>query len=699
MSKDANSLPKDIQEKYSTLTKRLKKWNESYHRYDAPRVDDADFDNTRLEVSRLEQLYPHLKKKNKASEKIGSETKKGFKTTQHRAPMLSLNNVFNEEEFSQFFKRLTDFLGLSSQESDGISFIAEPKIDGLSINLTYEKGILTQATTRGDGREGEDVTANILTLKELPHKLPEDAPDIIEIRGEIFMRREDFLKLNDAQQKKNEKIFANPRNAAAGSLRQLDPSITAQRPLDLFAYALGYCSTASFVKTHQEWLKKLKEWGFKVNPLSHYIQHHQEILPYIAELAQKRATLAYDIDGIVFKINDISLQERLGFVGRAPRWAIAWKFPAEKAITLLKDIEIQVGRTGSLTPVAHLEPINVGGVIVTRATLHNEDEIKRLDVRKGDHVVIQRAGDVIPQIIAVHHAENNTKETARSEAFSFPHHCPICGSLAIRPEGEAVRRCTGGLSCEAQAVERLIHFVSRSAFDIEGLGEKTIKNFFELSLIKKPGDIFRLYEQRERLAQFDSWGVQSVTNLITAIEEKKHISFPRFIYSLGIRRIGEKNAQLLAKHYHNFENWRYAMLLACNEESSERETLNNITGIGPAIAEEVINFFKEPHNLEILDDLSQFIEIKEEEKKEIDPSTLPLFGKIIVFTGTLTTMSRQEAKSIAERLGAQITDNVSKKTSLVILGEKAGSKAKKAAELSLETLDETGWRKLIGLEE
>lgn len=695
MSKNTSSIPKNIQEHYSTLTKRIKKWNESYHLYDTPRVDDSEFDQARLEVSRLENLYPALKKKNKTSEKIGGNIKKGFTSVKHRAPMLSLNNVFNEEEFSQFVKRIIDFLDLSQQDAENLSFMAEPKIDGLSINLTYEKGHLIQATTRGNGSEGEDVTANILTLHHLPHKLPQDAPEIIEIRGEVFMKKEDFLALNQKQIAKNEKIFANPRNAAAGSLRQLNPKITAERPLDLFAYAMGYSSAPSFVKTHYEWLEKLKEWGFNVNPLSHYISNIKEISPYITALAQQRAELPYDIDGVVFKINQIAQQERLGFVGRAPRWAIAWKFPAEKAITTLKEIEIQVGRTGALTPVAHLEPVNVGGVIVTRATLHNEDEIKRLDARIGDKVILQRAGDVIPQIISVVETDN----PHRHPPFSFPKTCPICNALAMRAEGEAVMRCTGGLSCPAQAVERLIHFVSRAAFDIEGLGDKTIRNFFEIGLIKNPADIFRLHEEREKLYHLESWGQQSVHNLLEAIEAKKEISFSHFIYSLGIRRIGERNAQLLAKHYHNFDNWRTSMFLACSEGSQDRETLNNISGIGPAIAEEIINFFKEEHNLNILNDLTSYIHIKQEDPLTEEQNNLPLSGKNLVFTGTLTTMSRQEAKSIAERLGAHITDNVSKKTDLVILGEKAGSKAKKALELQIPTIDEAGWRDMAKLTE
>lgn len=682
-------------QRHAELEEKIARWNEAYHGQDNPEVSDAEYDNARLELIMLEARHPELKRRDGVSSQVGAAPNPAFGKVKHRAPMLSLDNVFSEEEFTQFISRIGRFLGLDEAQTDGLKFVAEPKIDGLSISLTYEKGQLTVATTRGDGTTGEDVTANVRTISSIPQTLPAPFPDLLEIRGEIFMSRADFLALNRQQEERGEKPFANPRNAAAGSLRQLDASVTARRPLGLFAYGLGY-NTGITVKTHSDWLDQLKTWGFTVNPLSRAINHASDVPAYVETLARERPDLDYDIDGIVFKIDAIDLQTRLGFVGRAPRWAIAWKFPAEQAITRLNEIEIQVGRTGALTPVAHLEPINVGGVIVSRATLHNEDEIRRLDVRPGDLVRIQRAGDVIPQVLGVVDADRQD----RAAPFHFPDHCPVCHAHAERIGDEAVRRCSGGLTCPAQTVERLIHFVSRKAFDIDGLGERSIRSFHDLGLVQRPGDIFRLHEHRDRLQKLEGWGAQSVDNLLQAIEDRRTISLPRFIYALGIRRIGERNAQLLARHYQSFPVWHAAMLAAIRPESEERTALSAIMGIGPAIAEEVAAFFDEEHNRAALDDLTPSLTISEETGPDADDEgPAPLAGQVMVFTGSLTTMSRAEAKAIAERLGAQVTDSVSRRTTLVVLGEKAGSKAKKAHELNIRTLDEMEWRGMVGLAE
>ncbi|GBR70601.1 NAD-dependent DNA ligase LigA [Gluconobacter kanchanaburiensis] len=679
--------PPAAAERHAALEADLARWDEAYHGRDEPEVSDAVYDAARRELVALEDTYPALRIEGGAGDRVGAAPDSAFGKYRHLVPMLSLDNVFDPEGFDGFVARVGRFLGLDDEAIQALRFVAEPKIDGLSISLTYEHGRFVRGTTRGDGLEGEDVTANLLTLNDIPRELHGDVPERIEIRGEVFLSKSSFLTLNEQQIARGAKPFANPRNAAAGSLRQLDVDITRSRPLSMFAYAQGHTSS-SVAQTHWDYLEKLREWGFRVNPLSRMIAHARDIPTYVETLARERSGLDYDIDGIVFKLDDIVLQERLGFIGRAPRWAVAWKFPAEQAITRLREIEIQVGRTGALTPVAHLEPVNVGGVIVSRATLHNEDEIARKDVRVGDLVRLQRAGDVIPQILGP-----VPDDCPRSEPFVYPDHCPVCGSLAERVHGEAVRRCTGGLTCEAQVVERLIHMVSRTAFDIDGLGERSIREFHEAGYIRAPGDIFRLRDHEEALVQRDGWGRLSVDNLLRAIDERRTIPLSRLIFGLGIRRIGERNAQLLARHYQNFENWREAML-AARPGSEERASLGAIMGMGDAIADELSAFFAESHNVETLDDLaSQLSEIIAEQA----PSDGHLSGKVIVFTGTLTTMSRPEAKAIAERLGAQVTDSVSKKTSLVVLGEKAGSKAKKAADLGIETLDENEWRVLAGL--
>ena len=587
-------------------------------------------------------------------------------------------------EFAEFCARAKRFLG----RTEPLAFVAEPKIDGLSINLTYEHGRFIRGATRGDGTEGEDVTANLRTIQSIPDKLTGHAPALIEIRGEVFMTKSDFLALNQSQAEAGGKIFANPRNAAAGSLRQLDTRITAGRPLSLFAYAQGE-SSEPVAATHWDYLQRLQDWGFQVNPLSKRLGNESDAAAFHTEIGLQRSHLGYDIDGVVYKIDDLTLQRRLGFVGRAPRWAIAWKFPAEQATTTLREIRIQVGRTGALTPVAELEPINVGGVLVARATLHNEDEIARKDIRAGDTVVLQRAGDVIPQIVSV----VTNLRPAGSTPYSFPDLCPACGSNAVRPPGEVVRRCTGGLICPAQRVERLIHFVSRQAFDIDGLGEKTIQEFYNEGWLHGPADLFDLPGREAEIATREGWGKLSARNLSKAIAARRAIPLERFIFALGIRRIGASNAKLLARHYGNFENWRTQMRAATTIGSDERLELGSISGIGPSIAEELTDFFNEARNVAALDELAAKLTI--EPAATADANNSPIGGKTVVFTGTLETMSRPEAKSRAEALGAKVTDSVSRKTDIVVVGADAGSKARKAMELGVRTMTETEWRDLV----
>ncbi|MFS8368687.1 NAD-dependent DNA ligase LigA [Acetobacter indonesiensis] len=666
------------------LSDLIGRYNTAYYTHDAPEVSDADYDALRKRYDAILALHPEAEPAESAANSVGATPDSAFGKHRHLVPMLSLDNVFDQDEFEAFINRATRFLGLSEADAQKLAFVAEPKIDGLSISLTYQNGKFIRGTTRGDGTEGEDVTANLLTLKDLPKELNGPAPELIEIRGEVFLSKEHFLALNAAQEAIGRKPFANPRNAAAGSLRQLDSRVTARRPLSLFAYAMGFSSERQS-RSHWAYLEQLKAWGFPVNPLSRKLEAASGAETFFDDVSRERAGLSYDIDGVVYKIDDLILQERLGFAGRAPRWAVAWKFPAEQAVTTLKAIEIQVGRTGALTPVAHLEPVNVGGVLVMRATLHNEDEIARKDVRPGDTVQIQRAGDVIPQILAV--VPSGPNAPPRAEPFHFPDHCPACGAVAVRPEGEAIRRCTGGLTCPAQIVERLIHFVSRNAFDIEGLGDRSIREFYDEGLIHTPADIFRLHSHADTIMKREGWGEQSVRNLMQAIEARRTISLSRFIFALGIRRIGESNARLLARHYGTYENWVAQLRKASVIGSDERLELGSITGIGSVIADDLVAFMSEEHNRATLEDLKSFLNITEEEQA----SGGPLSGKTVVFTGTLLTLTRQEARAMAERMGAKVSDSVSKKTDLVILGEKAGSKAKKAAELGIDTLDEAGW--------
>jgi DNA ligase (NAD+) len=589
----------------------------------------------------------------------------------------------------EFFQGIRRFLKeLQNDPAAVIEVVAEPKIDGLSIALRYEGGRFVQGATRGDGAVGEDVTANLRTVKDLPQELDGQVPAVLEVRGEVYMARDDFLALNAAQEAAGSKVFANPRNAAAGSLRQLDPTITAARPLSLFVYAAGEMSEP-VAGSHWDFLARLRDFGFPTNPLARLCRSVDEVLTFHREMVETRAGLPYDIDGIVYKVNRFDWQERLGFVSRSPRWAVAHKFPAEQAQTVLREITIQVGRTGALTPVANLEPVTVGGVVVSRATLHNEDEIARKDVRAGDRVVVQRAGDVIPQVVSVF-LDQRPKD---SPPYDFPEVCPICQSLAVREPGEAVRRCTGGLICPAQAVERLKHFVSRNAFDIDGLGEKHILAFWQDELIRTPGDIFRLHDKLDQLSGREGWGEKSIANLLAALESRRTIALERFIYALGIRQVGQATARLLAKHYGTLEAWRAAMTAAADRESTDYADLVNIDQIGPLVAADLLDFFAEAHNREVLDDLARELEIEPFVQAETAGS--PVAGKTVVFTGTLETLSRSEAKARAETLGAKVAGSVSKRTDFVVVGADAGSKARKAQDLGVTTLTEAEWLAMI----
>jgi DNA ligase (NAD+) len=672
-------------EELDRLAREIAHHDAAYHTHDAPEISDAEYDALRRRNAAIEARFPALIRADSPSSRIGGAPESGFAKLRHRVPMLSLDNAFDATEFVEFCARAKRFLG----RTEPLVFVAEPKIDGLSINLTYEHGHFVRGATRGDGTEGEDVTANLRTMKSVPDRLHGHAPALIEIRGEVFMTKADFLALNQSQADAGAKVFANPRNAAAGSLRQLDVRITAGRPLSLFAYAQGE-SSEPVATTHWDYLERLKAWGFDVNPLSRRLGSEGDAETFQSEIGLERSGLGYDIDGVVYKIDDLALQRRLGFVGRAPRWAIAWKFPAEQATTVLRDIRIQVGRTGALTPVAELEPVNVGGVLVARATLHNEDEIARKDIRIGDTVVLQRAGDVIPQIVSV----VMDRRPEGSKPYIFPDTCPACGSHAVRPPGEVVRRCTGGLICPAQRVERLIHFVSRPAFDIDGLGEKTIQEFYNEGWLHGPADLFKLPEREAEIATREGWGKQSARNLSRAIAARRTVPLERFIYALGIRRIGSTNARLLARQYGSFENWRTQMRAATTIGSDERLELGSISGIGPTIAEELTDFFGEDRNIAALDELAR--ELTVEDVVRADAADSPIDGKTVVFTGTLETMTRPEAKARAESLGAKVTDSVSKKTDFVVVGADAGSKARKAAELGVRTMTEAEWRDLVG---
>jgi len=664
-----------------------------YYADDAPTVSDADYDALRRRYEAIEAAFPEFATPDSLTKKVGAAPSEKFAKVRHRVAMLSLGNVFRDVEVADFVTRVRRFLGFGPEAP--LAVTAEPKIDGLSCSLRYVKGELVEAATRGDGFEGEDVTANVCTVGEIPKALAGAAPEILEVRGEVYMTHLDFAALNARRAQGGKTLFANPRNAAAGSLRQLDPAITAGRPLHFFAYAWGEVSTLP-ASTQMGMIAAFKDCGLPVNPLIVLCHSADELIAHYRRIEQMRARLGYDIDGVVYKVDSLALQNRLGFVSRSPRWAVAHKFPAEKATTVLRAIDIRVGRTGALTPTARLDPVTVGGVVVSNATLHNEDEIARKDIRIGDTVTVQRAGDVIPQVLG----PILDKRPKNSKPYVFPSTCPICGSAAVREidpktgTADVVRRCTGGLVCAAQAVERLKHFVSRNAFDIEGLGEKQIEQFFRDGLIKTPADIFALKARDARslqkLKDREGFGETSVQNLFRAIEERRTIPLNRFIFALGIRHVGETNARRLARYFGSFEALRSTGRVA-TEGSEARAEINNIEGFGEVVAEAIADFFAEKHNEDVLDALLAHVTPL---PMEAIASTSRVAGKTVVFTGSLERMTRDEAKVMAERLGAKVAASVSKKTDLVVAGPGAGSKLAKAAELGIETMSEEDWLRL-----
>ncbi len=677
------------------LAGEIARHDRAYFEHDAPLVSDAEYDALRQRNEAIEARFPELIREDSPSRRVGTGVAEKFGKVRHAVPMLSLSNGFSEEDARDFVGRIRRFLDLD--EAEEVAITAEPKIDGLSISLRYENRRLVQAATRGDGYEGENVTANVMTIADVPKRLSGNAPDLVEVRGEIYMSHKDFAALNEKQVEAGERVFANPRNAAAGSLRQLDSAITAARPLRFFAYAWGEVRELP-AATQIGVIEAFAGWGLPTNPLTRLCHSVGELLAHYRLIESQRADLGYDIDGVVYKVNRLDWQQRLGFVSRSPRWGLAHKFSAEKATTVLEKIDIQVGRTGALTPVARLKPVTVGGVVVTNATLHNEDEIARKDIREGDTVTVQRAGDVIPQILGF----VPEKRPAGAEPYRFPQLCPVCGSHAVREERasgkvDAVRRCTGGLICAAQRVERLKHFASRNAFDIEGLGDKIIAEFYADELIQWPHDIFTLEERDKtalkRLKNREGWGAASVRKLFDAIDERRTVALDRFIFALGIRHVGETTARALARAYGTADHFREQMIAAGEMEGDAWTELNAIDGIGEVVAEAVVQFFGEPHNRDVVDELLKHVTVTALEARS---TTSPVAGKTVVFTGALERMTREEAKAMAERLGAKVSGSVSKKTDLVVAGPGAGSKLKDAAKYGVEVIDENAWFERVG---
>ncbi|WP_294621987.1 NAD-dependent DNA ligase LigA [uncultured Roseovarius sp.] len=684
------------------LAKAIARADAAYHTHDAPEISDADYDALKARNAAIEARFPHLKRADSPSEKVGAAPAEGFAKVTHAVRMLSLGNAFDDEDIGDFDERIRRYLGMGADAA--LNYTSEPKIDGLSLSLRYEQGRLVQAATRGDGAVGENVTANARTIDDIPERL-EGAPDILEVRGEVYMSHADFEALNARQSERGGKTFANPRNAAAGSLRQLDSRITKERPLRFFAYAWGEVS-APLGDTQMGAIERLEALGFVTNPLTALCDGPGEMLAHYAKIEQMRSELGYDIDGVVYKVNDLALQKRLGFRSTTPRWAIAHKFPAELAWTRLEGIDIQVGRTGALSPVARLHPVTVGGVVVSNATLHNEDYIAGRDakgneirggkdIRVGDWVQVYRAGDVIPKVADV----DLSKRPEGAEPYAFPQACPECGSDAIREEGDAVRRCTGGLICPAQAVEKLKHFVSRAAFDIEGLGAKQVEQFYLDGWIKEPADIFTLKERYgpgclTQLKNREGWGEKSAEKLFEAIDARREIALGRVIFALGIRHVGEQVSNMLARFYGTWEDFIAAMDGAAGMAGPEWERLLGIDGVGEVLAQSLVTTFAQDHERESIDRLVAHLEIEAAERPDTEGS--PVAGKTVVFTGSLEKMTRAEAKARAESLGAKVSGSVSAKTDLVVAGPGAGSKAKKAEDLGVEMIDEDGWLELIG---
>lgn len=667
------------------LARAIARHDRLYHLEDAPEISDAAYDALVRRNAAIEAAFPHLVRPDSPSRKVGHAVAASpLGKVTHEVRMMSLDNAFSAEEVGEWLARMRRFLALP--EDAPLALTAEDKIDGLSCSLRYEQGRLVRAATRGDGQVGEDVTANVAHIADIPQTLPEGVPEVFEVRGEVYMEKQAFAALNAAQQEAGGKLFANPRNAAAGSLRQKDPRITAQRPLRFWAHGWGAHSALPGT-TQAEVIAAIRGWGFPVSPLFSRVEGGLEALMARFEaIGRARADLAYEIDGVVYKLDRLDWQERLGFVARAPRWALAHKFPAERAETSLEAIDIQVGRTGKLTPVGRLAPVLVGGVTVTNVTLHNRDEIARLGLRVGDRVVIQRAGDVIPQVV-----ENLTRDAPRAP-FVFPDHCPECGSEAVAEEGEVDVRCTGGLICPAQRIQRLEHFVSRKALDIEGLGEKTIAQFFALGWLESPVDIFRLKRRRAEILALEGWQEKSVDNLLAAIEARRQPDAARLLFALGIRHVGEVTARDLMKHLHELPALRDLATRAHAGDAEARAELTAIDGIGPVVVRALGDFFHEPHNVAVWEDLLGEVSPP---RYEVETRASRVAGKTVVFTGKLETMSREEAKAQAERLGAKAAGSVSAKTDLVVAGPGAGTKLKKAAELGVEVIDEAAWAAIV----
>ncbi|MEP6101850.1 NAD-dependent DNA ligase LigA [Parasphingorhabdus sp.] len=680
------------------LARTIAKHNKLYHAEDTPEISDADYDALVRRNNELEEAFPHLVRENSPNKLVGAAVAASpLSKVAHEQRMMSLDNGFSDEDIAEWLARVRRFLNLP--EDEPVAVTAEDKIDGLSCSLRYEKGKLVLAATRGDGQVGEDVTANVQMISDIPDTLSGNVPDLFEIRGEVYMAKADFAGLNERLMDEGkadalaknvdfvpEKIrqFANPRNAAAGSLRQKDANITAKRPLKFWAHGWGVHSELP-ADTSFAVAKAMESWGVPLSPLVKRFETLDEILSHYRHIEAERADLPYDIDGVVYKVDRLDWQQRLGFVAKAPRWALAHKFPAEQAQTTLESIDIQVGRTGKLTPVGRLKPVTVGGVVVSNVTLHNRDEVERLGVRPGDRVVIQRAGDVIPQVV-----ENLTRDEER-EAYEFPDHCPECNSEAVAEEGEVDVRCTGGLICPAQRFQRLVHFVSRVALDIDGLGEKSIGEFIEAGFIESPADIFRLHKHRAEILARDRWQDKSVDNLLEAVEKKRQPDAARLLFGLGIRHIGTVTARDLLKNFTNLPKLA-EIGKAAREDEAVREEITAIDGVGPTVAQALADFFHEPHNVAVWDDLLGEVSPPDYIVETRDSSVA---GKTVVFTGKLETMSRDEAKEQAEALGAKASGSVSAKTDLLVAGPGAGSKMKKAAELGIEVIDEAGWAEIV----
>ncbi|WP_342278820.1 NAD-dependent DNA ligase LigA [Candidatus Tisiphia endosymbiont of Myopa tessellatipennis] len=676
----------EVENLLKQLASEIEKYNKAYHQEDTPLISDAEYDqlfNLNLE---LEKKFPHLVLANSPTKQIGSLAAEKFSKVKHINPMFSLSNAFDNEDVSEFINRIKNFLRLDSFQP----IFCEPKIDGLSFSATYKNGILTTAATRGDGFIGEDITENIKTIKNFPHSIV-SSPEILEVRGEVYINKNDFLLLNQVQELYGKDKFANPRNAAAGSLRQLDPNITASRPLQYFVYAVG-SSSSKIAGSQDALLHKLKDIGFIVNNIGKLAYSEDDLKFFYEYLNSSRDQLPYEIDGVVYKLNDFALQQRMGFIARSPRFAIAHKFPAIVGQTKLINITLQVGRTGVLTPVAELEPLSIGGVRVSRATLHNYQEIIRKDIRINDYVFLQRAGDVIPQIIAI----DFTRRSSESQKIDIPKLCPSCGSHLHYNQETIIIRCDNGLNCPAQNYERICHFTSKNALDIDGLGKKQIEFLLKESLIKNPVDIFYLQNNNEKslvkLENMIGWGRRSVENLFANIDKAKNVSLNRFIYSLGIRHIGEQNAKLLAREFQNYGNFIEAMESLLKGDQPMYQRLNDLEGIGDKILVDIIDFFDIKENLQIIHQLSKILEIQDYSGQTLKTA---LTGKVVVFTGSLLTLSRAEAKSQAEKLGAKVSSSVSSATALVVAGRDAGSKLRKAKELGIKIIDEDEWLELV----